>query len=60
MADLDVNLEPERYEYTPTDAIVGGETQVQYSTDGTTWKPLRGVTAYGDTGETASFIDQTT
>ena len=31
MADLDVNLEPERYEYTPTDAIVGGETQVQYS-----------------------------
>ena len=48
MADLDVNLEPERYSYTPTDAIVGGETQVQYSTDGTTWKPLRGVTAYGD------------
>ena len=33
MADLDVNLEPERYEYTPTDAIVGGETQVQYSTE---------------------------
>lgn len=60
MADLDVNLEPERYSYTPTDAIVGGETQVQYSTDGETWKPLRGVTGYGDTGETASFIDQTT
>ena len=60
MADLDVNLEPERYSYTPTDAIVGGETQVQYSTDGATWKPLRGVTSYGDTGETASFIDQTT
>lgn len=60
MADLNVNLTPARYAYTPTDAIVGGETQVQYSTDGQTWKALRGVTAYGDSGETASFIDQTT
>lgn len=60
MPGIDVNLQPVRYNYTPQDAIVGGETQLQYSTDGETWTPLRGVTAYGETGETASFIDQTT
>jgi hypothetical protein len=60
MPGIDVNLQPVRYNYTPQDAIVGGETQLQYSTDGKNWKPLRGVTAYGETGETASFIDQTT
>ena len=60
MPGIDVNLQPVRYNYTPQDAVVGGETQLQYSTDGTTWTPLRGVTAYGETGETASFIDQTT
>lgn len=60
MPDLSTDLQPARYAYVPQDGIVGGETQVQYSTDGETWVPLRGVTAYGDTGETASFIDQTT
>ena len=60
MPGIDVNLQPARYAYTPQDAITGGETQLQYSTDGETWVPLRGVTGYGDTGETASFIDQTT
>ena len=60
MPDLDTELQPARYAYTPQDAITGGETQIQYSTDGETWVPLRGVTAYGETGASASFIDQTT
>lgn len=60
MPDLSTDLQPARYAYVSQDGIVGGETQVQYSTDGENWVPLRGVTAYGDTGETASFIDQTT